>query len=84
MYLCLGLVLVSVLPGCAEFNQAADTYTDTRVKQNDVTLDLALRYICHGASVGALQRLLGDDAERIAAYNRLCGHDGESPVLQNG
>lgn len=66
------VLLVLVLPGCAQFDVMKKVIAEDGATAKDGTLEAAEWYICSAASVGSIKRKY-QTPEAIAAYNEICG-----------
>lgn len=75
-------VALSLLGGCAELNAARAGIATHGAQAMDQALDDAKWVTCQSTSIGALERELGGDPERIAGWVLYCGKKAKtSPLL---
>lgn len=67
------LALAVALSGCAEFAAFRSGVATHGAQAADAALDTGKWQVCTATTVGALERELGGDAERIAGWRAFCG-----------
>lgn len=75
------LALYASMSGCAEMQAVRAGVASHGAQAMDQALDDAKWVTCQAASIGALERELGGDAERMAGWMLYCGkRPGKTPI----
>lgn len=78
----IALALTAMLSGCAEFRAGQAAIADHGAQAADAALRTSKWGTCQGATIGALERELGGDRQRILGWLLYCDkRPGASPLL---
>lgn len=76
--------LLVFMAGCVPFEVVKETVAVGGAKAADSAVEVARWELCQAATIGAIRREFAGDAERAAAYVRLCADPAGGNVLGAG
>ena len=77
-------LLALSLSACADIQSIRSSIGSKGAEATDQALESAKWYACQATSVGALERDLGGDPERIAGWILWCGKKPQNSPLKGG